>query len=185
MTMRTTDLAGLLAAILLVSPVAAEAETHVVKLSPPGTQVTFTSYALGLIPLAGHFNQFNGELKADPANPDACTVSLDVQVASLSMQDPARVRQALGPSMMDAAGFPHFSYSGSCAGGQAAGSLTMHGVTQNVTLTTERDGNTVKAIGSLRRADFGINGMPGLVGRTIRIGFQVVLPPDLAQMASH
>jgi polyisoprenoid-binding protein YceI len=185
MTMGTTALAAILAPALLAAPVAAQAEVQVVQLSPPATQVTFTSYALGLIPLAGHFEQFTGQLKVDPANPNACTVSLNVQVGSLSMQDPARVRQALGPNMMDAAGYPQFTYSGSCAGGQAAGSLTMHGVTQNVTLTTQSEGNTVKAFGSLRRADFGINGMPGLVGRTIRIGFQVALPAELARLASH
>ncbi len=183
--MRTNRVAGVLTAAVLLSPLAGRAEVQAVQLCQPGTQVTFTSYALGLIPLEGHFDQFAGELRVDPANPDNCTVSLDVQVGSLSMQDPARVRQALGPNMMNAARYPQFTYRGSCAGGQAAGSLTMHGVTQNVTLSTERDGNTVKAVGSLRRADFGINGMPGLVGRTIRIGFQVALPAELARLAGH
>jgi polyisoprenoid-binding protein YceI len=100
------------------------------------------------------------------------------------MQNPAWVRQALAPNLMDAAGYPQFTYRGSCAGGQAAGLLTMHGMTQHVTLATEREGDTVKAVGSLRRTDFGIDGMPGLVGRTIRIGFQVVLPAELARRSS-
>ena len=156
-----------------------------VALTPPGTSVQFTTYAMGLFPLAGHFNSFTGELNVDPSNPNTCAVSLDISVASLQMADPSRTKDALSPSLLDAASYPHLIYQGSCVGGHASGMLTMHGITKKLELTATRQGDTVTAQGTLRRQEYGVTGLPGLLGRTIRITFAVSLPDGLASLMAH
>ena len=154
-------------------------------LAPPGTSVRFTTYAMGVFPLTGHFDHFAGALDVDPASPNTCTVTLDISVASLQMADPDRTKQALGPALLDAAAYPHLTYQGSCVGGRASGMLTMHGVTRHLDLTATRQGETVTAEGTLRRADYGVTGMPGLLGRSIRITFAVCLPDGLAGLMTR
>ena len=173
---------GLLAALLATSPALAEPQT--IRLQPDTTRIDFTTYALSMFSLVGHFSQFTGQLQIDPLQPQHCNIDIDINVTSLSMADPARVRQALAPDMLDAAAFPHLLYHGTCIPGQATGMLTLHGVSRPLQLTTARAGDEVHASGSLLRQDFGIAGMPGLVGRTIRIGFRVRLPPKASPSAS-
>ncbi len=156
-----------------------------VALTPPATSVQFTTYAMGLFPLTGHFDRFAGELDVDPTNPNTCAVSLDISVASLQMADPSRAKDAVGPSLLDAAAYPHLTYQGSCAGGHASGMLTMHGVTRPLELTATRQGDTVTAQGTLHRQEYGVTGLPGLLGRTIRITFAVSLPDGLAKLMAH
>ncbi len=160
----------------------ARAEPRQIPLAPPGTSAEFTSYAMGLWPIAGHFTRFSGRLQVDPAHAQDCTVSLNIDVSSLEMADPARARTAMGPKLLDASRFPTLSYQGSCAGGHAAGMLTMHGVTRGLALSARRAGQVVTATGTLHRQDYGIDGLPGLVGRTIKLSFAVSLPGELAAL---
>ena len=171
---------GTLGVLLLPGP--CRAGTEAIHLVPPGTQVEFTTYAMGLFPLEGHYDRFTGELRVDPARPADCRVTLDVDVGSLVMADPSRVRLALGPKLLDQGAYPHLLYAGTCGGGHATGVLTMHGVSKPVDLMTRRDGPLVTAQGSLHRQDFGIDGLPGLIGARITITFLVRLPMEVARL---
>ncbi len=173
--------AGAAICCLALATSAAAAPRQIV-LSPPDTSVAFTSYAMGLFAITGHFTRFTGHLLIDPGNPQDCTVALQIDVASLEMADPARARLATGPKMLDQPHFPMLAYQGSCAHGHAAGLLTMHGQTRSLELTASRSGPRVTAIGTLRRQDYGIDGLPGLVGRTIKLTFAVSLPDELADL---
>jgi polyisoprenoid-binding protein YceI len=170
----------------LLATVAATQTAHAapteIALTPSTAQVTFTSYALSLFPVGGHFTRFRGTLRVDPAHPEACAVSLKIEAASLIMASPARTSEAIGPKILDAAAFPTLTYKGDCTGGQATGDLTLHGTTRTITLQTVRSAGQVAASGNLLRQDYGINGLPGLVGRTIRVGFTANLPPQLASL---
>ncbi len=172
---------GLLACLACL-PAAAHAQTRQVALLPPATRAEFTSYAMGLWPITGHFTRFTGQLQVDPAHAQDCTVTLNIDVSSLEMADPERARTATGPKLLDAPQFPTLTYQGSCAGGRAAGLLTMHGVTRKLELTARRTGQVVTAFGTLHRQDYGIDGLPGLIGRTVKLTFAVSLPDDLAAL---
>ena len=63
---------GLLACVALL-PGEAGAEPRQIPLAPPGTSAEFTSYAMGLGPIAGRFTRFSGELQVDPAHVQDCT----------------------------------------------------------------------------------------------------------------
>jgi polyisoprenoid-binding protein YceI len=87
------------------------------------------------------------------------------------MADPAYARKALAADMLDAARFPTMSYDGACAGNTVGGALTLHGVTRPLTLALTRDGSEVAGVGRLLRHEYGIDGMPHLLGQTIKIRF--------------
>ncbi len=173
---------GLLALLACSLPAETRAQTRQIPLVPPGTRAEFTSYAMGLWPIAGHFTRFTGQLQVDPAHAEACSVILTIDVASLEMTDPDRARTATGPKLLDAPHFPTLTYQGSCAGGHAAGMLTLHGVTRRLELTATRRGQVVTAVGTLHRQDYGVDGLPGLISRTIQLTFTVSLPGDLAAL---
>ncbi len=162
-----------LAAPCLAAPVS-------VPLSPATTQIGLTVFAAGMWPVPGRFERFRGRLTVDPAVPAGCRVSVEVEVASLHMAGPGRTRLALGSSLLDAARYPNLAYTGSCSANPASGRLTLHGVTGALSLRSERSGDHVSATGSLQRQDFGVTGLPGLVGRRVDLLLTVTLPHGLA-----
>jgi polyisoprenoid-binding protein YceI len=172
------------ACLLAVLAQATPALASVVVLTPDNTTIGLTIFALGLFPQSGHFARFLGRLQIDPAHPADCQVDLQVQVASLEMSSSTTARLALGASMLDAARFPTMRFRGSCDLGQTTGQLTMHGVTRGLGLVEERTGTLMKATGALHRQDFGVSGLPGVIGGTVNIKFSMDLPADLAARLS-
>ena len=171
--------------IAFAQPAAVAAGLTSVPLAPPGTHIGYTVYAIGLVPIDASFGAFSGTLSVDAAHPALCKVQVTVRIASLHMDDASRQQVALGPTMLDAARFPTMHFAGHCATAGLTGQLTLHGVTRPLTLTLKRKGAHVTATGSVKRADFGIAGLPGLVGGRIRIHLDAVLPPGLATAALH
>jgi polyisoprenoid-binding protein YceI len=176
--MRSIPLAGLAAWCLMLP--AGGASAAEMKLIPSDTHINLTVYAMGLFPQNGHFSNFTGTLSIDPGHPESCHVAMQVQVASLAMPTETATRTALGPTVLDAVHFPTLAYQGDCKPASTAGQLTLHGVTRPLTLTATRDANHIAASGVLRRQDYDIRGLPGLIGSMIHIVFSVDLPPDLA-----
>lgn len=146
-----------------------------VALDPPGAEVAFRAYGLGLLPLDGTFNRFHGVLTYDPRDHAACQVRLTVTVASLSMGDPSVRDIVLGPDFMDAARYPSLVFAGGCQPGGLGGMLGLHGVTAPFRLTLAWSGDRVVAEGRLQRADWGMTARPLLGGRTVRIRVSVPL----------
>jgi polyisoprenoid-binding protein YceI len=153
-------------------------------LGPQTTTIDLTIYAMGLFPMPAHFLRFAGTLRVDPQHPADCIVVLDIAADSLIMDDKLRARLAMGPQLLDAAHYPSLHYQGSCAGGQPHGTLTMHGVSHALTLTARQQGDQVAAQGSLRRQDYNVSGLPGVIGRTIGFQFSMRLPQTLAAAVS-
>ena len=158
------------------------AATEEIPLVPPQTRVEFTTYAMGLFPLRGHFERFAGALRLDTAHPADCSVTLHVEVASLVMADPGRVKLALGPKLLDQDAYPRLLYTGSCGNGRNTGVLTMHGISKKLDLTVTRDGEMITAEDTVHRQDFGIDGLPGIIGARITVTFLVRLPEDVARL---
>ncbi len=84
--------------------------------------------------------------------------------------------------MMDVARYPDLAYHGTCQGDTVVGDLTMHGETHPLNLDCARAAGAVRAVGRLRRSEWGINGSPLLGGQTIRI---TVVVPDPAATQQH
>lgn len=166
-----------LAAMALAATLSGASHAQTLVLDASNSQVGYTVEALGVLPVRGEFQQFHGLTQRDPAHPSACRVDVTVQVGSLKMDDPARRRQALEPDMLDAARFPTMRFTGACAPPGIAGKLTMHGVSHPLTLALQSAHGRMTATATLHRQDYGVAGLPNLVGSRVIIALNTPLPP--------
>jgi polyisoprenoid-binding protein YceI len=161
----------------LTAAPAQAAATAPVLLAPPASSLQYTVFAIGMLPVHAQFKRFTGSVAVEPGRPASCRVQVNVAVASLHMDDPDQNKIALGPTMLDAAHYPIMRFVGRCQGSRLVGQLTLHGVTRPLTMVVKRDGSHVAATGVVQRRDFGIRGLPGLVGPHVRFRLETDLPP--------
>ena len=174
-----------IAALVAIASLPARAAIINVPLVPTSTRIGYTALVFGLFPIPANFERFSGSIKADPADPKACEIHIQVEIASLKMADPAKTAQALGPSLLDAAHYPTMRFDGKCdpAGG-VSGHLLLHGVSRALHLSEHRDGEVILSTGKVERRDFGISGFAGLLGQSITIRFSTRLPKGLQEASS-
>jgi len=176
---RSMRLSGVVASVVVLLPLAPCAAAEI-ALTPANTTIGLVTYALGVFARPGRFTAFTGTLRFNAAQATDCRIDLAVDVPSLDMGTAARTTMALGPAMLDAAHYKSLEYHGACGGAIATGQLTLRGVTRTLILAELRQGDVVSATGSLRRQDYGVSGLPGVIGGTIRIEFSVTLPASMA-----
>jgi polyisoprenoid-binding protein YceI len=168
--------ASMAAATLLL---AAQAAAQTVAITPANGRIGYTVFALGLLPVRGHFEHFAGSITWLPGHPDSCQVDVEVAVASLRMDDPGRQRAALAPGMLDAAAYPSLHFSGACAADLVTGRLSLHGITRPFAVTWQYMPQQIVGYGALRRTDFGVNGLAAVLSPTVHIRFSIALPATL------
>ncbi|MGE5413960.1 MAG: YceI family protein [Syntrophomonadaceae bacterium] len=121
----------------------------------------------------GRFSDFEGSIQADPAKPEASSVSFTIKTASIDTNNGNRDNDLRSPNFFDAAKFPEISFKSSkmTATGKdqyaVTGTLTMHGVSKEVTLPVTYLGAMKDPRGNerasfelntkLNRKDFGID----------------------------
>ncbi len=157
----------------------ARADTQRLPLAPPATTIAYTAYALGVLPIHAVFDRFSGSVTVTRANPLRCTIDVSVDVASLHMDNPDRQREVLSADMLDANRFPKMLFTGSCTPAGIAGVLTLHGVTRKLTLVLHQARGQIICTGSLRRYDFGVNGLSGIVASRVRLQLVTAAPQGL------
>ena len=177
--MRPAAMLLLLVIVGLTSTV--RAEPRRVSFGPPSSAVDFRAYRLGILPLDGRFNRFDGSLAYDPDDRGFCQVHLTIEADSLTIEEPAMRAVVAGPSFLDVMRYPSLTYAGDCDGDRVNGALGMHGITGPLPLSLTWSADGVQAEGRLLRADWGMTALPLLAGRTIRI--RVVIPLKMNPMA--
>jgi polyisoprenoid-binding protein YceI len=145
-------------------------------ITPANSQIGYTVFGLGLVPVHGAFRQFAGVADLSSTHPAACSIDVTIQVTSLHMANPGRQRQALAPDMLAASRYPTMRFTGACQASGIGGTLTMHGVSRPLTLVLHRTSAGLSATATLRRQDFGINGLPHLVGSQVRLTLATPAP---------
>ena len=125
-----------------------------------GSQVTGTHN--------GSFQKFSGEIDYT-GNPETSRVSVTIETASLTADDPKLTEHLKTPDFFDAAKYPQAKFvstgikagSDKSASHTVTGNLTMHGVTKSVsfpaTISATADAINVDANFSVNRKDFNIN----------------------------
>jgi polyisoprenoid-binding protein YceI len=122
----------------------------------------------------GSFGTFNGTIDLVDGKPEKGAVTVDIDIASLTADEPKLIGHLKSPDLLDAAKFPkaHFASTSVKAGGDkgathtVTGNLTLHGVTKSISFpaTIKMNGDTtdVNAEFGINRKDFGIvyPGMP-------------------------
>ncbi|MCF7700676.1 YceI family protein [Loktanella sp. M215] len=164
-------------------------------LDPAHASVVFSVNHLGLSHYTGEFDTLEGTLRLDPAAPQTADVSFTINVASLDLNTPPLGfrEELLGPNFFDADVFPQITFVSTQVArtgdttADVTGDLTMHGVTQPVTLQATFNGNTTagmfepwvrigfSAVGEVSRTAFGMGmGVPE-AGSTIGVGDTVTV----------
>ena len=179
MAAKRNVIAAVLGASLAASSGSAASALTAPSLTPidPGTAtVTFRAYAMGIVPLDGAFQRFHGSVAVAAIAPLACDIDVQVEVASLAMEDAERTSDVLSADLLDAARYPLLAYRGRCVGDTVVGALTMHGQTHPLTLRLNHERDAYTASAPVRRADWGVVGRPMTAGATVRIRFSTRLP---------
>jgi polyisoprenoid-binding protein YceI len=135
-------LAAALAPGLAPAPLAQEPqELPVWEIDSAHSAVEFSiRHFLTAVP--GRFNQFDGTITFDPEHLDRSEVSFTVQAASIDTRNADRDRHLRSPDFFDAEKFPTLRFESSSftranSELRVTGELTIHGVTQEVTVPVE------------------------------------------------
>ena len=142
----------------------------------PGYAVTFSTKDA-----EGRFEQLQGEVRFDPADLAGAKFNVTLPVATINTGNGMKNRHAKSRSWFDAATYPDINFSSTqvvktAAGYETSGTLTMHGVTREVTLpftfTKTASGGTFNGHLEVNRLDFKI-GESGKVGDVVKIDLKV------------
>jgi polyisoprenoid-binding protein YceI len=180
-----SPIAAAFAILLAAGPAIAQGAAKPAPLPPAGqyhmdkahTSVVFRVNHLGFSRYTAQFSRVDGKLQFDPANPTAMKVEATIDPTSLTLNAPPAgfLDSLMGKDWFDAARFPQITFRSTKvepAGPNTAkvtGDLSLHGVTQPVTLDVTYNGGYpptsfdpggarigFSAHGTLKRSAFGI-----------------------------
>jgi polyisoprenoid-binding protein YceI len=135
------------------------------KVDPAKSFIRFVSKQMN-VPVEGKFKKFDGSVTFDPAKPEATKAEFEVDLASIDLGAPDGEVESQRPLWFNTAAFPKAKFVAASvkpAGPgkfEAAGALTIKGVTQNIATTfTLNDAAGVRTVDgqfTLKRLQFKI-----------------------------
>ena len=133
----------------------------------------------------GRFDKISGSFAFDDGKPEASSVKIEVDVASIDTNNKQRDADLLTPDYLDVAAFPTIKFESTAvkkaAEGQyeVTGNVTLHGVTKPVSVTMTKAGEADDKWGGHRlgfegtltvlRSEYGMNKHLDGVGDEIRL----------------
>ena len=114
----------------------------------------------------GRFTRWNGTIAWDAEHPERSSAVAKIEAASLETHDAQRDGHLRSPDFLDVERFPEIVFKSKKVerkggGFHVSGDLTIHGVTQSVTLTVEAElsGDTAAVVGQapVTLGDYGID----------------------------
>lgn len=151
--------------------------------------IQFRIQHLGYSWLYGRFNTFSGSFEYDENNPDAASIQVKIDPASIDSNHAERDKHLKGKKFLDVktypeAGFVSTSFKQNADGkAQLIGNLTLHGVTKPVTIDVHQVGTGPDPWGGYRRgfqgttrislADFGITYDLGPASKEVELTLSV------------
>jgi polyisoprenoid-binding protein YceI len=198
--MKTRSLAvGTLTALLATASLAQHASAQQVasnnpevvkagtyKVEPYHTQIGFSLSHFGFSNFSGFFSGVSGTLQLDPAKVGISKLDVSVPVQSVLTTVPVLDDELKGDQWFDSAKFPNATFTSTRiikTGKDTAtiiGDLTLHGITEPVTLKARFVGAGInpldksftvgfEATGTIKRGDFGIKEYLPLVGDDVAL----------------
>ena len=151
--------------------------------------ISFKIKHLGISNVKGTFDDFSGTFTFDAAAPAAAAVEAVIQTASISTGNDKRDEHLRAADFFDAAQFPTITFKStgltmsSASEGVLTGTLTMHGVSKDVTMALAFNGAVTdpwgngkvgfSAIGTLDRQAFGLTYGKVMEGGGLMLGNDV------------
>jgi polyisoprenoid-binding protein YceI len=165
------------------------------QLDPSHSSINFSVKHMMIAKVHGGFEKMSGVLSYDPKNPTATTVEVNIEVASINTRDTARDTHLKSPDFFDTEKYPSITYKSVRVQEKKGdltivGELTIHGVTQPVTVELERPSEEMKdpwgnlkigASGSakVKRKDFGLTWNAALEAGGLLVGDDVSIVLDV------
>jgi polyisoprenoid-binding protein YceI len=164
------------------------------KIDPVHSQIHFTVAHLVVFKVRGEFNEFSGEVNANPTDQSLQSAKATIQVASIDTRNEKRNKHLRSADFFDASNHPQMSFQSTRVEGSGDsitvhGNLTIRGNTREVVLTgkflgaaTDPNGNLragFEATGKINRHEFGLSWNKALetggfvVGDDVEIGLEV------------
>lgn len=178
----------------LVMAVSAAAQAGSWQIDPNHSSAQFAVRHLGVSTVRGAFTKVSGSAKYDPADPAKTTLEATIETSSVDTRVEMRDNDLRSPRFLDAQKFPTITFHSKqvkAAGSgklQITGDLTIHGVTKEVVLEVDGPSTPIKdpmgmgsqrigasASAKINRNDFGVSGLPGIVGDDLAITIDVEL----------
>jgi polyisoprenoid-binding protein YceI len=170
MNLRLAAIAAALALSLTAST--AMAADYVIDTKNAHASINFRIKHLGFSWLTGRFDKFSGTFSFDESNPDASKVKVEIDTTSVDTNLAERDKHLRGADLLDTDMFPTATFESTSVKSSGpdkatiAGKLTLHGVTNDITIDAERIGGGKDPWGGYRDgftgttkvtlADFGI-----------------------------
>jgi len=165
---------------IATAPTAAAAA---LKIDGGHSNVLFRIQHFGVSNFYGRFNSVGGEVTWDSAKPEASSISIEIDAASIDTNDKKRDEHIRGVDFLSAKEFPTLTFKSKSVAKkgdklEVVGDLTMHGVTKPVTalVTITGEGETMYGYRAgfetsfdIKRSEFGVSGVPGGVGEDIHV----------------
>ena len=155
------------------------------SIDPAHTHAVFRADHLGISYTFGRFNEMEATLVYDADNLDASSIEFLILTESVDTNNDRRNGHLTSPDFFDAAQFPTLSFTSSSVADagenmlEVVGDLTIHGVTNEVTLMVEKTGEAVNQNGDpligfytefdINRTDYGMTNLLQASGEDVRI----------------
>src|SRR5271165_5645017 len=173
---------------LLLTFAAAAQDTW--QLDPPHSSAQFSVRHLGVSTVRGAFTKVSGTVLYDPADLAKTSIQVTIDAASVDTRVDMRDNDLRSPNFLDVKKYPTMMFQSkkveSAGAGKlkVTGNLTIHGVTKEVVLDVDDPSGPMKdpwgnqrmgasASTKINRLDFGVAGLPGVVGDDINITLDV------------
>jgi polyisoprenoid-binding protein YceI len=150
----------LFAAAVLTTLAALPLQADTLNIDPAHSEVSFQIRHL-VSQVRGRFNDFGGVIQMDPKNLAASSVDFHIKTTSIDTNQPDRDKHLRSADFFDVAKFPEITFKSKSitATGKntynVTGTLTMHGVSKDITLPVTYLGTVKDPFGSTR-AGFGL-----------------------------
>jgi polyisoprenoid-binding protein YceI len=194
--MLSRTLSTLVVALLLtVSATAQDAW----QFDPPHTSAQFSVRHLGVSTVRGAFTKVSGSVQYDAANLGRSSIQATIESASVDTRVDMRDNDLRSPRFLDAQKYTTLTFQSKkieAAGDgklKVTGDLTIHGVSKEVVLDVDGPTPAIKdpmgkdrlrmgasATTKINRNDFGVSGLPGIVGDEITITLDVEMTKPVA-----
>jgi len=180
-------------ALSLAGSAAAQAGNWTID--PNHTSAQFSVRHLAVSTVRGAFTKVSGSATFDPSNPAKTTLDATIDASSVDTRVEMRDKDLRSANFLDVEKFPTITFHGKqtkAAGSgklQITGDLTIHGITKEVVLDVDGPSAAIKdpwgnqrigasASTKINRKDFGVNGLPAVVGDdiTITIDAELIQP---------
>lgn len=167
----------------------------VYQIDPSHSTASFSLKHMMIAKVHGGFERMSGKLTFDATEPQKSSVSVEIEAASINTREAQRDAHLKSADFFDVETYPTLTFSSTRFDGRApdfkvTGDLTIHGVTQSVSLDVEGLDAEIKdpwgnvklaASGStkIKRKDFGLTWNAALEAGGLLVGDDVTITLDV------